>query len=103
MSTVPESATTVQFDHALQGDPTRTAWRAAVAAIATKAHATLPKCNGRVDKAVAIVLGGDVTLLPDGTARVASQSNGETTTTWSTATATARTSPGRRTTSASIA
>jgi hypothetical protein len=30
------------------------------------------------DKAVAIVLNGDVELLPDGTAKVASQSNGTT-------------------------
>src|SRR5262245_30539287 len=59
-------------------DPARTAWREAVAEIAEKAKATLPECNGRVDKAVAIVLAGDVELLPDGTARVASQSNGTT-------------------------
>ena len=56
----------------------RAAWRAAVAEIATKAHAKLPECNGRVDSAVKIVLAGDVALLPDGTARVASQSNGTT-------------------------
>jgi hypothetical protein len=54
----------------------RAAWRAAVADIAAKAHAKLPECNGRVAAAVKIVLAGDVTLLPDGTARVASQSNG---------------------------
>jgi hypothetical protein len=56
----------------------RQAWREAVAAIAEKAKAKLPECNGRVDKAVAIVLNGDVELLPDGTAKVASQSNGTT-------------------------
>src|SRR5437870_5799530 len=56
----------------------RAAWREAVAAIAEKAKAKLPECNGRVDKAVAIVLNGDVELLPDGTAKVASQSNGTT-------------------------
>ena len=56
----------------------RHAWREAVAAIAEKAKATLPECNGRVDKAVALVLNGDVELLPDGTAKVASQSNGST-------------------------
>ena len=56
----------------------RAAWREAVAAIADKAKAKLPECNGRVDKAVAIVLNGDVELLPDGTAKVASQSNGST-------------------------
>jgi hypothetical protein len=49
-----------------------------VAEIAAKAHEKLPECNGRVDKAVAIVLAGDVELLPDGTARVASQSHGTT-------------------------
>src|SRR5213080_3781474 len=58
--------------------PDRTAWREAVADIAEKAKATLLECNGRVDKAVAIVLNGDVELLPDGTAKVASQSNGTT-------------------------
>ena len=56
----------------------RAAWREAVAAIAEKAKAKLPECNGRVDKAVALVLNGDVELLPDGTAKVASQSNGST-------------------------
>src|ERR671933_1077027 len=57
---------------------TRRAWREAVAEIATKAHEKLPECNGRVDSAVKIVLNGAVELLADGTARVASQSNGTT-------------------------
>src|SRR5256885_2030298 len=56
----------------------RAAWREAVAETATKAHAKLPECSTRVDKAVALVLAGDVELLPDGTAKVASQSNGTT-------------------------
>jgi hypothetical protein len=56
----------------------RQAWREAVAAIADKAKAKLPECNGRVDKAVAIVLNGDVELLADGKAKIASQSNGAT-------------------------
>ena len=56
----------------------RAAWREAVTAIAEKAKAKLPECNGRVDKAVALVLNGDVELLPDGTAKVASQSTGST-------------------------
>jgi hypothetical protein len=60
------------------GTPARQAWREAVAEVAAKAKATLPQCNGRVDKAVAIVLAGDVELLDDGKARVASQSNGQT-------------------------
>src|SRR5437867_368073 len=60
-------------------DPARQAFRQAVAEIAAKAHAKLPECNGRVDSAVKIVLAGDVEVLADGTARVASQSNGTTT------------------------
>src|SRR6266536_2085122 len=56
--------------------PARQAFRAAVAEIAAKAKETLPECNGRVDKAVAIVLAGDVELLDGGKAKVASQSNG---------------------------
>lgn len=46
--------------------------------MAEKAKATLPACNGRIEKAVAIVLAGDVELQPDGKAKVASQSNGTT-------------------------
>jgi hypothetical protein len=57
---------------------TRQTWRQAVAEIAEKAKAKLPKCSGRVDSAVKIVLAGDVELLTDGTAKVASQSNGST-------------------------
>ena len=57
---------------------TRQAWRAAVAEIAVKAKQTLPECHGRVDSAVKIVLAGDVELLADGEAQVASQSNGQT-------------------------
>jgi hypothetical protein len=56
----------------------RQAWRQAVAEIADKAKAKLPECSGRVDSAVKIVLAGDVELLADGTAKVASQSNGTT-------------------------
>ena len=68
-----EEASAPGFEHTV-----RQAWRAAVADIADKARAKLPECNGRVDKAVALVLNGDVELLPDGTAKVASQSNGST-------------------------
>jgi len=61
------------------GDTTaRQAWRQSVAEIADKARAKLPECSGRVDSAVKIVLAGDVELLADGTAKVASQSNGTT-------------------------
>src|SRR5712664_2795278 len=60
------------------GNSARAAWREAVAEIAAKAKETLPECNGRVDKAVAIVLNGDVELLEGGKAKVASQSHGTT-------------------------
>src|SRR6266704_1676646 len=63
---------------ALPDSPARTAFREAVAEIAEKAKITLPDCIGRVDSAVKIVLNGDVELFPDGTAKVASQSNGST-------------------------
>src|SRR5262245_25788766 len=56
----------------------RQVWREAVAEIADKAKVKLPECSGRVDSAVKIVLAGDVELLADGTAKVASQSNGTT-------------------------
>src|SRR5712691_4052398 len=59
-------------------NPARHAWREAVAEIAEKAKATLPDCNGRVDSTVKIVLAGDIELLADGKAKVASQSNGTT-------------------------
>ena len=60
------------------GNPARAAWRQAVADIAAKAKKTLPQCGARVDSAVKSVLAGDVELLADGTAKVASQSNGTT-------------------------
>jgi hypothetical protein len=53
-------------------------WRQTVADIANKAKAKLPECSGRVESAVKIVLAGDVELLSDATAKVASQSNGST-------------------------
>lgn len=52
---------------------TRQAFRQAVTQVADKARTTLPECHSRVDKAVALVLAGDVQLLPDGEALVASQ------------------------------
>jgi hypothetical protein len=60
-------------------NPARQAWREAVVEVADKARATLPECHGRVDSAVKMVLSGDVELLADGKAKVASQSNGTTT------------------------
>src|SRR5215468_5012293 len=60
-------------------NPARQAWREAVSEVAERAKAALPEAvNGRIDKAVAMVLAGDVELLPDGKAKVASQSNGTT-------------------------
>ena len=56
MPTVADATATVQFDHALTADATRTAWRAAVADVAAKAQAALPQCNGRIAKAAALVL-----------------------------------------------
>jgi hypothetical protein len=56
----------------------RAVWRAAVADIAAKAKETLPECTGRVDSAVKLVLAGDVELLDEGQAKVASQANGTT-------------------------
>jgi hypothetical protein len=76
MATVTESIGTVNFDHSLTD--TRALWREAVSAVAERAKATLPECNGRIDKAVALVLSGDVQTMGDGTARVVSQSNGAT-------------------------
>lgn len=68
-----EEASAPGFEHT-----TRHAFRAAVDQVAARAKATLPECNGRVEKAVAIVLQGDVELLADGHARVASQCQGTT-------------------------
>ena len=50
-----EEASAPDFAHT-----TRHAFRAAVDQVALRAKATLPECNGRVEKAVAIVLAGDV-------------------------------------------
>jgi hypothetical protein len=58
--------------------PHRQLWREMVAEIADKATATLPECASRVERAVALILAGDVALMPDGTARVASQRQGRT-------------------------
>jgi hypothetical protein len=71
----------ISWDDMLDGKlfpetPAHNAWREAVTETATKAKAKLPECSRRVDAAVKIVLAGDVTLLADDTARVASQSNG---------------------------
>jgi hypothetical protein len=61
------------------GTAPRAAFRQAVAEVAAKAKVTLPECHGRVDAAVKLVLAGDVELLDEGKARIASQANGQTT------------------------
>ena len=68
MTTVTHPNGTVNFDQTLTD--TRAIWREAVSVVAERAKATLPQCNGRIDKA--LVLAGDVEVLGDGTARVAS-------------------------------
>ena len=76
MTNVAESNGTVNFDQELTD--TRQIWREAVQAVAERAKATLPESNGRIEKAVSLVIAGDVDMLGDGTARVASQSHGQT-------------------------
>jgi hypothetical protein len=79
MAIVTEISWNDMFDgKPLPESPARKAYREAVAEIAEKAKQTLPECNGRVDSAVKIVLAGDVELLTDGKAKIASQSNGTT-------------------------
>jgi hypothetical protein len=57
----------------------RRIFRECVTEVAANARQALPTANGRIDAAVKLVLQGDVERLPDGTARVASQSSGQTT------------------------
>jgi hypothetical protein len=79
MAIVTEISWDDMFDgKSVPDNPARKAWREAVAEIADKAKAKLPECSGRVESAVKIVLAGDVELQVDGTANVASQSNGST-------------------------
>src|SRR5262249_38361156 len=72
---VAEMNGTVNFDQELTD--TRQVWRQAVAEVADKTTAALPQCQGRIEKTVSLVLAGDGGMLGDGTARVASQSNGQ--------------------------
>src|SRR5712691_2373620 len=80
MAIVTEISWDDMFDgKLLPENPARMAWCQAVSEVAERAKAALPEAvNGRIEKAVAIVLAGDVELLADGKARVASQSNGTT-------------------------
>src|SRR5262249_40457972 len=58
--------------------PARKAWRTAVAMVAASAKRALPEAHRRIDNAVKLILAGDVELLPNGTAKVASQSDPKT-------------------------
>jgi hypothetical protein len=53
--------------------PDRAAWRKAVADVAAKAFEKMPESIGRITAAVKLALTGDVDLLPDGGAMVASR------------------------------
>jgi hypothetical protein len=53
--------------------PDRAVWRKAVADVAAKASEKMPESIGRVNAAVKLALAGDVDLLPDGGAMVASR------------------------------
>ena len=58
-------------------EPTsRRIFRQCVTEVAENAHQALSTANGRIEAAVKLVLAGDVELLPDGKAKVASQSHG---------------------------
>ena len=61
---------------ALPDSPARTAFREAVEAVAEKARTALPESNGRIDKAVQLVLSGDVSIDAHGEGTIASQSHG---------------------------
>src|SRR5438093_13549062 len=54
----------------------RRIFREAVEAVADKARTALPELNGRVERAVQIILNGDLSIAPDGQGTIASQSNG---------------------------
>src|SRR2546428_13167146 len=74
----------MSWDDVLSGNfpetPARKGFRQAVEEVAQKAREVLPvESEGRILKAVQLVLAGDVTLLENGSkARVAAQSNGTT-------------------------
>jgi hypothetical protein len=53
----------------------RAQFHQALAKLASKARTSLPDLNSRIDAAVKLVLAGDVELLPDGTAQVASSTD----------------------------
>ena len=62
--------------HFPQADPFRKAFREAVETVADKARTAIPELNGRVERAVQIILNGDLSMAPGGQGTIASQSNG---------------------------
>jgi hypothetical protein len=68
----------VSWDEALSGhfpaSPAKTAWREAIRQVAENAKAKLPQCGTRIDRAVELTLAGHVELLPDGSAKIRSDS-----------------------------
>jgi hypothetical protein len=62
--------------HFPQADPFRKAFREAVEEVAQKARTALPQSNGRIDKAVHLILNGDIAIDANGEGTIASQSNG---------------------------
>jgi hypothetical protein len=60
----------------LPESPARKAFREAVETVANKARTAIPELNGRVERAVQIILNGDLSIAPDGQGTIASQSNG---------------------------
>ena len=62
--------------HFPQSDPFRKAFREAVEAVANKARTALPESNGRIDKAVHLILNSDISIDANGEGTIASQSNG---------------------------
>ena len=62
--------------HFPQSDLARKAFREAVEEVADKARTAVPELNGRTEKAVHLVLNGDVSIAPDGQGKIGSQSNG---------------------------
>ena len=60
----------------LPESPFRQAFREAVETVANKARTAVPELNGRVERAVQIILNGDLSIAPDRQGTIASQSNG---------------------------
>jgi hypothetical protein len=70
----------VSWDDVFAGNfpetPARKAFREAVEVIANRARTAVPELNGRMERAIQIILNGDLSIAPDGQGTIASQSNG---------------------------